>query len=83
MLKNSLKLSNLLIHPFTISQEKDFTKFMRDPFNPMSDGETIDPELDWAGLKGSEHLLHLTDDTFDDAIAESDSVMVMFYAPCK
>ena len=39
------------------------------------------PEPEWSDLPS--HVHHLTDDSFDDFVKEHDSVLVMFYAPCK
>ena len=39
------------------------------------------PEPEWQDIPS--HVHHLTDDIFDEFVKEHDSVLVMFYAPCK
>lgn len=39
------------------------------------------PEPEWKDVPS--RVNHLTEDTFDDFMKTHDSVLVMFYAPCK
>lgn len=39
------------------------------------------PEPEWS--EETSTVRHLTDDDFDDVINSHDSVLVMFYAPCR
>lgn len=70
---------------FTPSQESDFVKFLGDPDSPENGlpPPPPSPEEEWAGLEGAENLHHLTDSSFDAFVKKKDSVLVMFYAPCK
>lgn len=58
---------------------------MEDPDNPKNGLPPAppSPEEEWAGLDGSKYLHHLTDSNFDEFVKKKDSVLVMFYAPCK
>ena len=38
-------------------------------------------EASWSDEEND--VVHLTDETFGDALAETSSLLVMFYAPCK
>lgn len=59
-------------------EAKDFIQFMEDP----REGPPLPPpELEWKDIPS--HVHHLTDDTFDAFVKRHDSVLVMFYAPCK
>ena len=58
---------------------------MQDPDSPVN-GEPPSPpspEEEWGSFAGAEHLTHLTDSNFDAFVKKTDSVLVMFYAPCK
>lgn len=65
--------------------EADFVAFMKDPQNPLSTAPPIppSPEEQWSAVEGAEHIRHLTDATFNDFISQQESILVMFYAPCK
>lgn len=59
--------------------------FLEDPENPKH-GEPPappSPSEEWAGLDGAQYLNHLTENSFDAFVKKKDSVLVMFYAPCK
>lgn len=47
---------------------------------PVEDSKE-DNEVPWSDT--APEILHLNDDTFDNALKENPSIMVMFYAPCK
>jgi hypothetical protein len=57
---------------------KDFIKFMEDP---REGPPPPPPEPQWSDEPSNVH--HLTDDNFDEFVKDHDSVLVMFYAPCK
>ena len=57
---------------------KDFMQFME---NPREGPPPPPPEPQWSDVPS--HVHHLTDDNFDEFMEEHDSVLVMFYAPCK
>lgn len=57
---------------------KDFIKFMEDP---REGPPPPPPEPQWSDEPSN--VQHLTDDDFEEFIKEHDSVLVMFYAPCK
>lgn len=59
-------------------EAKDFMQFME---NPREGPPPPPPEPQWADVPS--HVHHLTDDNFDEFMEEHDSVLVMFYAPCK
>jgi protein disulfide-isomerase-like protein len=61
----------------------DFVAFMNDPDNPLSGQEPPKPtpESQWKDHEGAEHVMHLTTETFNEAIKEHDHTLVMFYAP--
>ncbi|XP_063216813.1 protein disulfide-isomerase A5 [Bacillus rossius redtenbacheri] len=63
----------------------DFVSFMRDPQNPLAGmvppASTDDPAEAWGMLEGAEHVVHLTDVSFDKHIREGRPTLVMFYAP--
>ena len=58
---------------------------MEDPENPRNGMPPAppSPEEEWGGLEGAQHLHHLTENNFDEFVKKKDSVLVMFYAPCK
>ncbi|KAF4532478.1 hypothetical protein B566_EDAN003054 [Ephemera danica] len=39
------------------------------------------PQAEWAGLKGADSILHLTEANFSSELEQKDNVLVMFYAP--
>ena len=41
------------------------------------------PETHWTDVEGAENIHHLTETNFESFIREHESVLVMFYAPCK
>ena len=45
--------------------------------------EVEDGSSNWADIAGGDDISHLTNDNFDTFISEHESVLVMFYAPCK
>lgn len=56
----------------------DFIKFMANPQEPA----TPPPEEEqWSDEPSA--VEHLTDDNFEDFLSKHDSMLVMFYAPCK
>lgn len=57
---------------------KDFIKFMEDP---REGPPPPPPEPEWKDIPS--YVTHLTDDTFEDFMKTHDSVLLMFYAPCK
>lgn len=59
--------------------------FMEDPDNPKNGLPPAppSPEEEWANLDGTQYLNHLTDSNFDEFVKKKESVLVMFYAPCK
>ena len=66
-------------------QEADFVNFMKDPFNPMASmpPPPPSPETHWTDVEGGENVHHLTETNYESFMREHDSVLVMFYAPCK
>lgn len=53
--------------------------FMRNPTAPP----IIKPkDADWAAETNSE-IVHLTESSFEPALKDENSVLIMFYAPCK
>ena len=57
---------------------EDFIQFMKDP----SEGPPSPPaEPEWKDIPSA--VNHLTENTFDMFVREHESVLVMFYAPCK
>ena len=57
---------------------------MNDPKNPLpAVPPTVDPRDQWSDVTGGESIKHLTSSNFDEWMATADSVLVMFYAPCK
>ena len=48
------------------------------PPPPANDGSS-----QWSDITGGSDISHLTVDNFNSFITEHDSVLVMFYAPCK
>ena len=65
-------------------QEDDFVNFMKNPMGPvtLTSSEKTDRE-EWGSYEGSENVVHLMDDSFEALISSGESVLVMFYAPCK
>ena len=61
-------------------KKRDFVEFMKDPDNPKVP-EPPSPEEDWAGLEGSEYVIHLTDSNFDSTLSKKNHALVAFYAP--
>ena len=59
-------------------EAEDFIKFMEDP---REGPPPPPPEPEWKDVPSQVH--HLTDDNFDEFVKEHESVLVMFYAPCK
>lgn len=57
--------------------KEDFVKFV----NSLQVGSTGNREDLWSDESGA--VYHLNDGNFDDFISKHDSVLVMFYAPCK
>ena len=41
------------------------------------------PETHWTDVEGAENIHHLTETNFESFMREHESVLVMFYAPCK
>ena len=58
---------------------------MKDPYNPMASmpPPPPSPETHWTDVEGAENIHHLTETNFESFIREHESVLVMFYAPCK
>ena len=58
---------------------------MNDPENPLAGmpPPPPPPEAQWSDIDGAEHIQHLTEASFDEFVQKHDSVLVMFYAPCK
>ena len=58
---------------------------MEDPDSPANGQPPPppSPKEEWGAFDGAEHLTHLTDSNFDNFVKKQDSVLVMFYAPCK
>ena len=56
-----------------------FIKFMEDPKEQEEEPEEQEPE--WKDTPSG--VVHLEDDDFDDFLKSHDSMLVMFYAPCK
>ena len=56
----------------------DFIKFMENPQEPP---QPPPEEEQWSDEPSA--IEHLTDSNFEDFISKHDSVLVMFYAPCK
>ena len=59
-------------------EAKDFIQFMEDPHEGPPPPP---PEPEWKDLPS--RVNHLTDNNFDEFLKKHDSVLVMFYAPCK
>ena len=59
--------------------------FMKDPYNPMASmpPPPPSPETHWTDVEGAENIHHLTETNFESFVREHESVLVMFYAPCK
>lgn len=49
--------------------------------NPLEPPKPEPEEEQWSDEPSS--VEHLTDDNFEDFVSNHDSVLVMFYAPCK
>lgn len=58
---------------------EDFISFMEDPKEKAEEPEEQEPE--WKDTPSG--VVHLGDEDFDDFLASHDSLLVMFYAPCK
>jgi hypothetical protein len=59
---------------------------MKNPLSPVDGASATHEKTDkeeWGKYEGAENLIHLVDDTFDAFISSGDSVLVMFYAPCR
>ena len=67
---------------FSFEKTNSFSDYLFYSFpspKPVEDSKT-DDEVPWS--ETAPEILHLNDDTFDNALKENPSVMVMFYAPC-
>ena len=66
-------------------QEPDFVKFMKDPLNTETPQQppAPAPEEQWMDIDGHEYLHYLGAHNFDTFLENHESVLVMFYAPCK
>ena len=65
---------------------QDFIDFLLDPDNPKagsSGGQEApkDPEEEWKGLAGAEHVKHLGEKDFQGFLDGKRHALVMFYAP--
>lgn len=59
-------------------QASDFEKFLSNP-----DVEPEKPEpVDFGTYDGSEHVIRLNSDNFENVINKADRILIMFYAPC-
>ena len=62
-------------------------KFMKDPLNTESHQQppppAPSPEEQWQDIEGHEDLHYLGAHNIDAFLQTHDSVLVMFYAPCK
>merc|ERR1719315_784671 len=58
------------------NDEKSIIAFMK---NPKQEVVEKPAEVSWS--EEPSHVVHLTDDTFDDFLEEHNSVLIMFYAP--
>lgn len=59
---------------------------MKDPLNTEPDPSTPpapSQEEHWSDVTGYQNIAFLKADNFDSFLTEHDSVLVMFYAPCK
>ena len=52
---------------------------MKDPTDKPAEEPPAEPE--WKDIPSG--VVHLEDDGFDDYVKSHNSVLVMFYAPCK
>ena len=59
-------------------QTDDFVNFMKDP---KEGPPPPPPEKEWSDQPSKIH--HLSDNDFDSFMKDHNSVLVMFYAPCK
>lgn len=70
--------------------EAQTAKGIQAPLLPTQGKETrrtffssVERDQDWAHLEGYDNVEFLTDQTIDLAINQSNSMLLMFYAPCK
>ena len=59
---------------------------MKDPLNTdpePSKPPSPTPEEDWKDIAGYQNIAQLGETNFDTFVKEHNSVLVMFYAPCK
>ena len=66
-------------------QEPDFVKFMKDPLSTETPQQPPPTSIEdhWVDIDGHEYLHYLGAHNFDTFLENHDSVLVMFYAPCK
>lgn len=60
------------------SQANDFINFLNDP-DAIPEKKTEE----FGSYPGSDSIIHLTDDNFDEVTKANNNMLVMFYAPCK
>lgn len=67
------------------TQAGNFVGFMNDPANPVASlpPSTPTPEEQWKDITGHEDLEILTEANFDTISQQYETMLVMFYAPCK
>lgn len=61
-------------------------KFMKDPLNTEpepSKPPSPSPEEHWSDVTGNQNIVFPSADNFDSFLKGHNSVLVMFYAPCK